>query len=54
MKESPVPTKHAMPARSEATTEHGKRKGAKPRSDTGQRVRKIVARHRETFDELAK
>ena len=54
MKEKPVPTKHAKPTRGEATTEDGRRQDVKRRSETGRRVRKIVARHRETFDELAK
>jgi hypothetical protein len=54
MKEKPVPTKHAKPTRGEATNKDGKRKDAEPRSDTRRRVRKIVERHRETFDELAK
>lgn len=54
MKEKPVPTKHAKPPRGDATNEDGKRKDAEPRSDTRRRVRKIVERHRETFDELAK
>ena len=54
MKEKPVPTKPAKPKHGEATNEDGKRKDAEPRSDTRRRVRKIVERHRETFDELAK
>ncbi len=54
MKEKPVPTKHAKPLRGEATNEDGKRKDAEPRSETRRRIRKIVERHRETFDELAK
>jgi hypothetical protein len=54
MKEKPVPTKHAKPQRGETTNEDGKRKDVEPRQDTGKRVRKIVERHRETFDELAK
>jgi hypothetical protein len=54
MKEKSGPTKHAKPARGEATNEDGKRKDAEPRSETRRRVRKIVERHRETFDELAK
>jgi hypothetical protein len=53
MKEKPVRTKHAKPTRGEATNEDGKRKDQEPRSDTRRRVRKIVERHRETFDELA-
>ena len=54
MKEKPVPAKHATPPRGEATREDGKRKDAEPRSKTRRRVRKIVERHRETFDQLAK
>jgi hypothetical protein len=50
----PVPTKHAKPTRGEATTEDGQRQDVEPRSETGRRVRKIVGRQRETFDELAK
>jgi len=54
MKESLLPTKHAKPPRGEATKDDGKRKDAEPRSETRGRVRKIVERHRETFDKLAK
>ena len=54
MKEKPVSTKHTKPTSGEATNEDGKRKDTEPRSDTRRRVRKIVERHRETFDELAK
>ena len=54
MKEKPVRTKHAKPPRGDATDKDGKREDAEPRSDTRRRVRKIVERHRETFDELAK
>ena len=54
MKEKPVRTKQAEPKRRETTNEDGKQKDAEPRSDTRRRVRKIVERHRETFDELAK
>jgi len=54
MKEKPVPTSHAKPPRGEATTENEERKDAEPGSETRGRIRKIVERHRETFDELAK
>lgn len=54
MKEKQVPTKQAKPTRGAPTNDDGKRKDAEPRSDTRRRVRKIVERHRETFDELAK
>jgi hypothetical protein len=54
MKEKPVSTKHAKPPRGDAPNKDGKRKDAEPRSDARQRLRKIVERHRETFDELAK
>jgi hypothetical protein len=54
MKEKPVPTKPATPPRSEATNDDGRGKDAKPRRETRRRIRKIVERHRETFDELAK
>jgi hypothetical protein len=54
MKEKPVPTKQDKPSRGKATNADGKPKDAEPRSETRQRVRKIVERHRETFDELAK
>jgi len=53
MKEKAVPRRHAKPC-GEATTEDGKRKDAEPRSETRRRFRKIVERHRETFDRLAK
>jgi hypothetical protein len=54
MKEKPMSTKRAQPRRGGATSEDGKRKEAEPRPETRRRVRKIVERHRETFDELAK
>ena len=54
MKEKPVRTKQAEPKRGEAANQDGKQKDAEPRSDTRRRVRKIVERHRETFDELSK
>jgi hypothetical protein len=54
MKEKPVPTKQDKPSRGKATNADGKPKDAEPRSETRRRVRKIVERHRETFDELAK
>jgi hypothetical protein len=54
MKEKPVPTKSTKPTSGETTNEDGKRKDPEPRSKTRRRVRKIVERHRETFDELAK
>jgi len=44
----------ATTPRSEATKEDGRGKDAEPRRETRRRVRKIVERHRETFDELAK
>jgi hypothetical protein len=53
MKEKPVPTKQAKPPRGEASNDDGKRKDAEPRRETRRRVRKIVERHRETFDKLA-
>jgi hypothetical protein len=53
MKEKPVPRRHAKP-RGEATTDDGKRKDGEPRSEMRRRFRKIVERHRETFDRLAK
>lgn len=54
MKEKPVSTKYAKTARREPTSGDGKRKEADPRPETRRRIRKIVERHRETFDELAK
>jgi hypothetical protein len=54
MKEKPMSTKRAESPRGEATGEDEKRKDAEPRRDTRRRIRKIVERHRETFDELAK
>jgi hypothetical protein len=54
MKEKPVSTKHAKTPRREAKAPDGQRKDAEPRRDTRKRIRKIVERHRETFDELAK
>jgi hypothetical protein len=53
MKEKPMSTKRAAPPRG-AGDEDGKRKEAEPRPETRRRIRKIVERHRETFDELAK
>jgi hypothetical protein len=54
MKEQPTSTKRAQPPRGGATSEDGKRKEAEPRRETRRRIRKIVERHRKTFDELAK
>jgi hypothetical protein len=54
MKEKPVHTKHLKSTPGKATTGDGKRKAAERRSETRQRVRKTLERHRETFDELAK
>jgi hypothetical protein len=54
MKEKPVSTKYAKTPRREATTKDGKQKEVEPRRETRGRIRKIVERHRETFDELAK
>lgn len=54
MNEKPVSAKHANTPRSEAKGPDGKRKDAERRRDTRKRIRKIVERHRETFDELAK
>lgn len=54
MKEKPVSTKYAKTPRREAKGPDGKRHDPKPRRETRKRVRKIVERHRETFDELAK
>lgn len=53
MKEKPVSKRARLP-RHEAASEDEKRKEGKPRRDTRRRIRKIVERHRETFDELAK
>jgi hypothetical protein len=50
----PTSTERAHPPRGGATGEDGKRKEAEPRRETRRRIRKIVERHRETFDELAK
>jgi hypothetical protein len=54
MKEKPTSTRRAQPPRGEATSEDGKRKEQEPRRETRRRIRKIVERHQETFDELAK
>jgi hypothetical protein len=54
MKRKPTSPKVAQPPRGGATSEDGKRKDAGPRRETRRRIRKIVERHRETFDELAK
>jgi hypothetical protein len=54
MKEKPMSTKRAESPRSDRPSEDGKRKEAEPRPETRRRIRKIVERHRETFDELAK
>jgi hypothetical protein len=54
MKEKRMSTKRADSPRADRTSEDGKRKEAEPRPETRRRVRKIVERHRETFDELAK
>jgi len=52
MKEKSVSTKTTEPRREAAGT---KEKSEQPaRAQTRKRVRKIVERHRETFDELAK
>ncbi len=47
-------TKRAQSPPGDRTSEDGKRQEAEPRPDTRRRVRKIVERHRETFDELSK
>ena len=52
MKEEPRPTKRAKPPG--GAGEDGRREEAGPRRETRRRVRKIVERHRETLDELAK
>jgi hypothetical protein len=49
-----VSTKQAKAPRREAKGPEAMRKDAGPRRETRKRVRKIVERHRETFDELAK
>jgi hypothetical protein len=54
LKEKSVPTKHAKTPPGEATNKDGKRKDAESRGGTRRRIRKIVERHRDTFDELAK
>ena len=54
MNEEPVSTARAKTPRREANAPNGKRKGAEPRRETRKRIRKIVERHRATFDELAK
>jgi hypothetical protein len=38
----------------EAPAGDGKKKDTEPRRETRKRIRKIVERHRETFDDLAK
>jgi hypothetical protein len=53
MKEKPMSTKDAKPPRGETTGAEGKRQEAEPRPETRRRARKIVERHRETFDYLA-
>jgi hypothetical protein len=53
MKEKPMSTKRAASPRGRSD-EDGKRKEAEPRPETRRRIRKIVERHRDTFDELAK
>lgn len=55
MKEKPVSsTKYAKTPRREAPAGDGKKKDTEPRRETRKRIRKIVERHRETFDDLAK
>lgn len=54
MKKKPMSTKRAASPRSDRASEDGKRKEAERRPETRRRIRKIVERHRETFDELAK
>jgi hypothetical protein len=54
MKEKPVSTKYTKTPRREATAGDGKKKDTEPRRETRKRIRKIVERHRETFDDLAK
>jgi hypothetical protein len=54
MKEKPVPTKHATPPRGEATREMESERTRSRGNKARRRVRKIVERHRETFDQLAK
>ena len=47
-------TKYAKTPRREAPAGDGKKKDTEPRRETRKRIRKIVERHRETFDDLAK
>ena len=54
MKEKPVSTKYAKTPRREPTGEYGRRREAEPLRETRGRMRKIVERHRETLDDLAK
>jgi hypothetical protein len=54
MKEKPTSTERTQPSRHEETREDGKRREPEPPRETRRRIRKIVERHRETFDELAK
>jgi hypothetical protein len=52
MKEKPM-AKRAESPRGKATGRERDRKEAERRRETRRRIRKIVERHRETFDELA-
>jgi hypothetical protein len=52
MREKPM-SKRAESPRGKATGRERDRKEAERRRETRRRIRKIVERHRETFDELA-
>lgn len=54
MKEKPMPIRTKKPSSDGAVTGDRKEKRAESRRATRERIRKIVERHRATFDELAK
>jgi hypothetical protein len=52
MKEKPVPPKQVKTPHRKATNEAGERRDVESQRGTWRRIRKIVERHRKTFDEL--